>query len=142
MELAEAEKRALQAGRRAAILAFEDFVKNSPRSVGPESCPVRHHFAPGAYAREIFMPAGMQVVGKIHRHAHVNIISQGRVEVFTEHGGLEIFEAPYTFVSTPGTKRAVAVLEDTVWTTVHVTDKTDLADIEEEVIAKDFEEVL
>jgi len=70
----------------------------------------------------------------------VNVISQGRVRVFTEQEGLLELAAPCTFVSSPGTKRAVLVLEETVWTTVHVTDKTDLAEIEREVIASDFME--
>lgn len=48
-------------------------------------------------------------------------------------------EAPYTFVSEPGTKRAVLALEDTLWTTVHVTDETDLEKIEEYVIAPTYE---
>jgi hypothetical protein len=31
--------------------------------------------------------------------------------------------------------------EDTVWVTVHLTNSTDLAEIEEEIIAKDFAEL-
>jgi hypothetical protein len=43
-------------------------------------------------------------------------------------------------VSPPGCKRAVATLSDTVWTTIHVTDLTDLAAIEDYVIAKSYAE--
>lgn len=136
------KQRALRSARRAAILRLQDTIVNDGLDVGPESCPVKHHFAPGAYGREMFLPAGMIVVGKIHKHAHVNVISQGCVHVFTEHEGKLELRAPCTFVSSPGTKRAVHVIEDTVWTTVHVTDKTDLAEIEREVIATDFEEEL
>lgn len=141
MDLEVVKQRAMQLVRRAAILRLQDTIVNDGLDVGPQSCPVNHHFAPGAYGREMFLPAGMVVVGKIHKHAHVNVISQGRVQVFTEHGGLQELSAPCTFVSTPGTKRVVHVVEDTVWTTVHVTDKTDLAEIEREVIATDFPEV-
>lgn len=141
MDLEVVKQRAMQLVRRAAILRLQDTIINDGLDVGPQSCPVNHHFAPGAYGREMFLPAGMVVVGKIHKHAHVNVISQGRVQVFTEHGGLQELSAPCTFVSTPGTKRVVHVVEDTVWTTVHVTDKTDLAEIEREVIATDFPEV-
>lgn len=101
-------------------------------------CPVTHHFAPGLYAREIFIPAGFVIVGKIHRHAHVNTISKGRVVVATEFGTQELV-APCTFVSQPGTKRAVVAHEDTIWTTYHPTEETDLAKIEEHVIAPSFE---
>lgn len=104
-------------------------------------CPLKHHFAPGAYAREILLPKGSVVVGKIHKHAHVNVVSKGRVTVYTETGMRDI-EAPATFVSEVGTKRVVLAHEDTVWTTVHVTDETDLEKIEEVVIAKSYDDPL
>lgn len=103
-------------------------------------CPVQHHFAPGTYAREIYMPSGTVIVGKVHRHAHVNVISAGAVVVLTEFGHEELV-APVTFVSKPGTQRLVVVLEDTVWTTVHATDSTDLAEIEKEVIAVTHDDI-
>ena len=141
MEIEVMRERALQRGRREAILRLQDAIISEGRDVGPASCPVQHHFAPGAYGREMTLPAGLVVVGKIHKHAHINVISKGRVQVFTEQDGVLELAAPCTFVSSPGTKRVVHVLEETVWTTVHVTDKTDLAEIEREVIATDFSEV-
>ena len=141
MEIEVMRERALQLGRREAILRLQDAIISEGRDVGPASCPVKHHFAPGAYGREMTLPAGLVVVGKIHKHAHINVISKGRVQVFTEQDGVLELAAPCTFVSSPGTKRVVHVLEETVWTTVHVTDKTDLAEIEREVIATDFSEV-
>lgn len=141
MEIEVMHERALQLGRREAILRLQDAIVYGGLDVGPAACPVQHHFAPGAYGREMTLPAGLVVVGKIHRHAHINVISKGRVQVFTEQDGVLELAAPCTFVSSPGTKRVVHVLEETVWTTVHVTDKTDLAEIEREVIATDFSEV-
>jgi len=141
MEIEVMRERALQLGRREAILRLQDAIISEGRDVGPASCPVKHHFAPGSYGREMTLPAGLVVVGKIHKHAHINVISKGRVQVFTEQEGVLELAAPCTFVSSPGTKRVVQVLEETVWTTVHVTDKTDLAEIEREVIATDFMEV-
>jgi len=104
-------------------------------------CPVTHHFAPSVYAREIFMPAGAVVVGKIHKHAHLNIISKGKVIVSTEFGKKQLV-APCTFVSEAGTKRAVYIVEDCIWTTIHPTEETDLEKIEEHVIAKDYDALL
>lgn len=43
-------------------------------------------------------------------------------------------------VSEAGTKRAVHAHTDTIWTTIHLTDKTDLAEIEKELIAETYEE--
>jgi hypothetical protein len=103
-------------------------------------CPLQHVHAPGVYARTIQLPAGSVVVGKIHKHAHINILSQGDVFVLTEGGGIERLRGPITMVSQPGTKRAVYAMTDTTWTTIHLTDKTDLAQIEDEVIAKTYED--
>lgn len=108
-------------------------------------CPLKHFFAPGGtcnhvYAREILLPAGTAIVGKIHKHVHLNMLMKGRVSVFTEKGREE-FTGPLTMVSKAGTKRVVYAHEDTVWVTVHLTQSTDLEEIEDEIIAKDFEEL-
>lgn len=105
--------------------------------------PLKHTFAPGSYAREIFLPRGCIVVGKIHKHAHLNIVTRGRVTVVTEFGPREIDAtlAPVTFTSDAGSKRALYCHEDTIWTTIHLTDKTDLAEIEREIIAADYVEL-
>lgn len=119
---------------RRGVLYLQDELKHLPQ-IDP---PLRHHFAEGSYAREMLIPAGSVIIGKIHRHSHVNVISQGRIYVATEFG-CEILEAPHTFISKPGTKRAVYAITDTVWTTIHVTDKTDLEEVEAEVICPDYE---
>ena len=101
---------------------------------------VKHHFSPGIYARELHIPAGIMLTGKIHRHEVLNIVSQGRLSVY-KNGGLEEITGPCTFLSPRGTKRAGYVHEDTIWTTVHATDETDLELLEEEIIAKSFAEL-
>lgn len=103
-------------------------------------CPLQHVFAPGVYARTIFIPANGVLVGKIHKHKHLNILSQGVVMVLTESGGVEKLVGPLTMVSEPGTKRAVFALTNVVWTTIHLTNETDPVKIEDEVIAKTYEE--
>lgn len=122
---------------RSKVLQMQEAMSQQPQI----DCHVDHVFAPGLYARQIQMPAGALVVGKIHKHAHVNTISKGRCIVATEFGYEELV-APHTFVSKPGTKRAVYVLEDTVWTTYHPTEETDLVAIEDHVIAKSYDEYL
>lgn len=103
-------------------------------------CPLQHSFIDGVYVRTIFIPAGTVIVGKIHKHSHANILSQGEVSVFTEGGGLQRFKGPLTMVSAPGTKRAVYAHTDTTWTTIHSTSETDLDKIEKYVIAETYQE--
>lgn len=102
--------------------------------------PPRHYFANGLYAREIFIPKGTLLTGKIHKREHLNIISQGDISVMTEDGVKRIV-APFTMVSRPGMKRVGYAHEDTVWTTIHATDETDLGKIEAAMIATTYEDV-
>lgn len=100
-----------------------------------------HYFSKAVYAREIFIPKGTLIVGKIHRHQNLNIISKGDVSVFSIDGKFR-FKAPHTLVASPGVKRMIYAHEDTVWTTIHGTDETDLEKIEDEFIAKNYDEFL
>lgn len=101
---------------------------------------VKHTFAPGVYIREIFLPAGSLVLGKIHQHSHYNFLAEGEVSVFTKDG-LERKSAPWRGVSTAGTQRAVYAVTDCRWVTVHhnPTDTQDLAEIEAFVIAPSYD---
>jgi quercetin dioxygenase-like cupin family protein len=94
-----------------------------------------HHFAPGMYLRELTVPAGMLIVGKIHKHAHFLMVLKGRARVVSEFGD-ETLEAGYFGVSQPGVKRVVYALEDTLFLTVHANkdDAQDLIAIEAEHI--------
>lgn len=125
---------------RSNILKLEQNITAFKKSNGiPDpDCPLTHVFAPGAYARTIFIPRDTLVVGKIHKHAHLNMLMSGRVLVATEEGPVT-YDAPRVMVSKAGTKRVVYTYTDTIWTTVHLTEKTDLDEIEEEIIAKDYQ---
>ena len=120
---------------RDTILAFQKTLETLPQIYPP----LKHYFAPGLYVREIFLEAGAVVVGKIHKHAHFNDISRGRVLVTTEFGSDE-FVAPCRFVSRVGTKRCVMALEDTVWTTFHPTHETDIDKILDDITAKNYDD--
>jgi len=103
-------------------------------------CPVTHRFAPGCYLREIFMPEDSYVIGKIHATEHFNILLQGKVTVITTDGQ-ETYEAPCTFVSEAGVQKIVYMHTDCRWQTVHVTEKTDLKEIEQDVIVEGYDQL-
>lgn len=98
--------------------------------------PVTHHFSEGLYAREILIPAGTILTGKVHKTEHLNIVSKGDITVWTEDG-MKRVQAPFTMVSRPGTKRVGYAHEDTVWTTIHATNERDLVALEEQLIEKE-----
>lgn len=135
------------AQRRSRILDLQDAMLADPRF--DKECkdfPVKHFKAPGMIGRQMLIPKGSVIVGKIHKHAHLNQISYGHVRVATEFGDMEI-KGPHTFTSEPGVKRVVVALEDTLWTTFHLNpndydpeSEEDMKRLENEIIAKSFEE--
>ncbi|HDR8950751.1 TPA: SET domain-containing protein-lysine N-methyltransferase [Burkholderia vietnamiensis] len=89
------------------------------------ACPVWHHFAPGLYARQMFIPAGTVLTGAVHKTEHLCLVS-GDIEVTTDEGVRRITALQLVIKSAPGAKRAGFARRDTFWTTVHATDETDL----------------
>lgn len=125
------------------IVALQAELEKQPDNLTPEEAEaeyVTHYFAPGTYTRRMFIPEGMCVVGKIHRHAHLNVLLRGSCKVVTEFGD-EVFSAPRVWVSEPGTKRAVFALEDLEWLTVHQnTENTrDTDALERYIISPDYD---
>ncbi len=100
-----------------------------------------HSFCPGVYARTIFMHAGAVLTSRIHKTQHFFVVSKGRCTVVDSHGTELHIEAPYMGVTMPGTKRALRIHEDTIWTTFHATDLTDVAEIEKAILAESFAEI-
>ena len=102
--------------------------------------PVQHHFTAGAYGRQLFVPAGVMLVGKLHRTEHfllvvgdVEIINGAQRERVT---GIRVMNTK------PGTKRAIYAHADSTLFTFHVTDLKDVEAIEEEIIEPDPVELL
>jgi hypothetical protein len=102
----------------------------------------KHYFAPGLYMREIFVPAGVTMIGKIQKTEYLNIVSKGDISVMTE-AGLKRTKAPAVLRSHPGLKRAGYAHEDSIWVTVHQnpTNERDIDKLEQSLFAETFAEV-
>ena len=138
IEVAEDSEKAVIRGK---ILDFEQVLSKFPGAkFGDDCCPLKHTFVDGAYIREIFMPKGTLLTSKIHKIRHPYFVMQGDCSVLTDSGVVRI-KAPYHGITEPGTKRMLYMHEDTVWITVHVTNETDLEKIEEQIIAKSFDDI-
>jgi hypothetical protein len=108
------------------ISALVDQMRRLPQT----DCPVKHHFSPGLYLREIFMPAGTVVIGRIHKTEHFNILVQGSCAIVHDDFRREVLQAPMVFVSKAGVQKALYILEDMIWMTTHVSEETDLTKLE------------
>ncbi len=123
---------------RANILDLEQFISDLPGEKISQTEGLTHHFAPGCYGRELFLPAGSMVVGKIHKHSHITVLLAGTCSFSTEHSK-DVLVGPAVLVSKAGEKRAVYAHTDARWLTIHPTQETELEKIEDEVIASSFE---
>jgi quercetin dioxygenase-like cupin family protein len=97
-------------------------------------CPVTHHFGPGIYMREAFLPAGTYVMGHAHKDEHMNIMLKGKMAVIV-NGEAKVIEGPYIFTGQPGRKFAY-IIEDTVFVNACATEETDIEKLEEMYVSK------
>lgn len=96
---------------RAKIERLHAYVNEVPQV----DCPVRHFFAPGLFAREITIPAGVTLIGAVHKTENLAVLSKGRLLLATPAGPVEI-AAPHTLTVLPGDKNSATALEESVWT--------------------------
>lgn len=119
---------ASEAPMRERVEKLESVIEQAPQV----DCPVRHHFAPGIYAREMTIPAGVVLTGAVHKTEHLNIVVRGHILATTDDGAREL-RGGDVFTSKPGTKRAGYAVEETVWITIHATTETDLDKLVEQL---------
>lgn len=122
------------------IMRFQERLSAMPDALGPEDLPLKHSFGEGCYIREMLHPKGVLTVTKIHKFAHPFFLMSGRMSMMTQEGFRSI-EAPFYTVTPAGTKRVIYAHEDCIVVTVHATNETDLDKIEDQIIAKTFEDL-
>lgn len=100
---------------------------------------IRHFFAEGVYGREMYMPAGLLVIGKRHLKQHLCVVL-GDVSVYSPEG-VKRYEGYHTFTTQPGEQRTLFAHDATWWTTIHANPDNcqDLALLEARNVVNDFE---
>lgn len=111
-------------------------------AIGEQLVPVEmtviNHFADGAAARELRLPAGTLATARRHLRSHVCFLLAGCMTVWQEGQEERVIEAPATFVVEKGAMFAGYAHEDSVWTTVfpnpdNIEDGDRLLDLHEEL---------
>jgi hypothetical protein len=118
-------------------------MKNADYSYNHYFTSKHEEFGAHLYGRELSLPAGTIVIGKIHKHPAVNILLKGKLYVVSENGK-RMVEAPCMYTSEPGVKRVAYVVEDCVWANVLMTrhgSEAELDLIEQDHIAKSYEDL-
>lgn len=81
--------------------------------------PVKHTFHGFIYVREVFIPAGVTLVGRIHLFDHIEMLLSGDITVSTDREAPERLKGYTVRKGNAGKKRAFYAHEDSVFATVH-----------------------
>jgi len=149
-------KKEIILNKREEIQALQDLLVHNADGVNIEgdgkniihskNFPLKHTFADGIYIRQMDMKADSMVVGAIHNHLHVWFLLTGRLAVITE-GSTEEFIAPCYVLATPGSKRVIYAMEDSIFVNIHKNPNNikDIKKLEDEIVSltfKDYEEYI
>jgi len=99
------------------------------------ACPLSHQFQEGLYIREIRIPAGILLTGRIHKHGHVCQLLEGSVVLIHPGGQREAFQAPSEILTLPGYQMVVYAVTDVIARTVHPnpTNERDIAVLDADI---------
>jgi hypothetical protein len=101
------------------------------------------HFHPkGLYGRKQFLAADSTEVGKVHRRESITILLSGELIVVTEDGERVCHVAPDIWITPVGTQRVIYAVTDSEWIGIWPTEKTGLAEIEDELTCMSMAEYL
>lgn len=113
-----------------------DRLQNAMSTMPQAELITEHQFSPGMYMRKLYRPAGTLIVGKVHKEPHFFLCAKGEIIAWSENG-MKKLQAGDVIESKPGTKRVTLAVTDAIGITIHRTDKTDLDEIEAELIEPD-----
>jgi hypothetical protein len=86
-----------------------------------------HHHMPdedGVYAKEVHIPAGVELKSHAHAFTHKSILASGRAVV--RAGGVEqLVVGPAVLTLKSGVEHSVQAVVDVVWFCIHATNETD-----------------
>lgn len=100
----------VNAAARAALANFQHELAKLP----PFELTVKHYFADGLYVRELFIPAGVALVGYTHVEDCVSMLAGG-VLAINDGTGVRVLRAPMTVAVPAGSKKAGYAIEDAVF---------------------------
>lgn len=90
----------------------------------PDVIEIVHHFGGGVYAKETYLKTGQILVQHKHEHAHLSVLSSGKVELQVDDQRSEVI-APACLTIEANKHHGIRALTDVVWFCIHATNCTD-----------------
>jgi hypothetical protein len=103
--------------------------------------PLKHSFSEGVYIREMFMPQGGLVIGKLYKISHTWFLLSGELEVATDEGN-EYYIGPCYVNAPEGTNRVLHAVSDVIFVNVYPNPEniTDTDKLEEVLTCSSYKE--
>ena len=121
---------------RAKIMALESVMAEYPQV----DIPVIHRFCGNMYGREITIPKGTLLTGRIQKFDHFDIMLSGDMTVSTDSGEVKRVTGTNIMEGKAGKKRAGYAHEDTHWITFHSAEVRDPEEMYEFLTCGSFDE--
>ena len=121
-----------------------EFLKQESLKLPQVEIPIFNFFADGVYVREMRVPAGTTITGKIHKTSTVDVLLEGSIVVVNDTGVPVRMDAPLVFESLPGISKAGYAITDIRWLTIHgvESDSRNIEDLEHELVVEDYQQYL
>lgn len=107
-----------------------ELVESAMLELDQVEIPVKESYANGMYTRQIMIPRGTLLTGRVHMFPYVDIMLAGDIEVATPDG-IKHMTGWNVLQGFAGRKRIGYAWEDTYWATVHRTDQFEPGAMEE-----------
>lgn len=126
-----------ESNRRESIFQLEEQMKEHEQV----EIPPTHRFINGMYMREITIPKGTLLTGRIHKFDHFDVMLSGDISVSSDDGTVKRLTGINIMEGKAGKKRAGYAHEDTRWITVHASPVRDGDEMYEFLTVGTFEEL-
>lgn len=102
--------------------------------------PVKHVFHNYTYMRELFIPKGVMLVGRIHLFDHIEILVSGDITHSTDTEAPRRVAGYTVSKGMAGKQRAIYAHEDSIFMTVHSADEREPDEMYDHLTCGSFEE--
>lgn len=102
---------------------------NHLREMDNDTTSIVEYFASDAYVREMVIPAGTCVIGRVHKADCINILLEGEIVIVDNEGNRKEMKAPQVFIAKAGHQKAGFAIKDTRWLNCFSCKEEQLADV-------------
>lgn len=127
--------------RREAIMSLEQTIEDTPELQKLKiELPVTHHFHAEIYMRELFIPRGTILTGRIHLFDHFELLISGDLTMSTESDEPQRITGYTVIKGMAGKKRAFYAHSDSIFMTVHTSDEHEPEEMYDRMTCDSFEQ--